>query len=519
MKGPAAVWMDWTGEQETPCFLLRPKDRHDLVKMLREEPNLRDLRLRARGSGHSSSTVGAPRRDGFLVDFRDFALDAAGDWWHENLKTRQPGPIATGATTVRVAASTTIKDLNERLLKQSQAFLNLGSYDEQTIAGAVATATHGSGMISGPLCDFVVSLELVTVVQVAGQPVVKSFRIEPANGFTNRKRFEEAFALHGMELVQEDEVFYSAVVGLGCFGIVTALTLQVVPAFALEETRELMSWSELSPDVLTNSAADYYDFLVTSLPRPCEHQCLATWRTSSPPRTKDLTERDDARIEELEKLNRTRPEITDFLAGLGSAHPRIANKKAWKHGFKLEVERYPVPQRYVSSAAFRTSIGDFVYATSAEVAVPREEVVDAVDQIIEHAAAMDRQRLHHLSPYGVRFVRRSAHYLAPEYDRDTCTIEAPIIQGAHRRFGSRTTSEASINFMLERFQERFESRKYISRFHWGQRNFADYAYAVRAYPKFEKVWLQRMRDHNPFGIFDNAFTDSLGISFGMTPRG
>lgn len=517
------VWTDWMEGQDTSCFLCTPKDRHELVASMKSAPDLRTLRLRARGSGHSSSDVGAPRAGGFVVDFRRFSLDhaqVAEAWWKQPWQGAAPGALRPDATLVRVAGSMTVASLNQSLRNENpgRALLNLGSYDAQTIAGVISTATHGSGMATGPLSDFVVSIELVSVVKdAAGNPSVKSFRIEPDGGVTDRAKFDAKKDLHGMELVQNDDTFHSAVVGLGCFGIITAVTLQVVPAFSLLEHRKLLSWRDYSEVAFTESNGAYVDFLMTALPREGEHQCLVTSREIVPPSAADASRRGDTRVAALESRwpqHPSRGAMTRYLSTKGSNHPLLANELAYQNGFDDEVKARPPGHelRATSSVVFRTSIGDYVYATSIEVCVPRERVKQAVNQCVLHSAAMHAQGLHHLSPYGVRYVKSSKHYLAPEHERDTCTIEAPILLGARKKNKDESTSPAAVEHMLESFYARFEAWPFPARFHWGQRNFIDYQDAKRTYPKFEGSWLPKMRQYNPFGTFDNAFTDRLGIS-------
>ena len=47
---------------------------------------------------------------------------------------------------VQVEAGITIRHLNNELDKLDLSVINLGGIDHQTIAGAIATATHGSGI-------------------------------------------------------------------------------------------------------------------------------------------------------------------------------------------------------------------------------------------------------------------------------------------------------------------------------------------------------------------------------------
>src|SRR5205823_6161536 len=77
----------------------------------------------------------------------------------------------------RVEGGMLIAGLNQVLNDAQLAMLNLGGYTGQTIAGAIVTGTHGSGMDLGPLADFVMSLQLVTT---GG----KLYQIEPINGIT-----------------------------------------------------------------------------------------------------------------------------------------------------------------------------------------------------------------------------------------------------------------------------------------------------------------------------------------------
>ena len=87
---------------------------------------------------------------------------------------------------------------------------NLGDIAYQTVAGAISTATHGTGLRFGNLPSQVRALSLV-----------------PADGSTLRCSAEE-----------EPEVFAAARVSIGALGIVSTVTLQCVPAFKLHAVEE-----------------------------------------------------------------------------------------------------------------------------------------------------------------------------------------------------------------------------------------------------------------------------------------
>ncbi|WP_420154213.1 FAD-binding protein [Siphonobacter sp.] len=111
------------------------------------------------------------------------------------------------ARTVTVEAGIRYGELAEYLHKEGYALHNLASLPHISVAGACATATHGSGVKNGNLSTEIVALELLTA---AGETVQLSAE-------------------------KDKETFYGAVVGLGALGVVTKLTLQVQPTFLIRQ--------------------------------------------------------------------------------------------------------------------------------------------------------------------------------------------------------------------------------------------------------------------------------------------
>jgi alditol oxidase len=109
--------------------------------------------------------------------------------------------------TVTVAAGIKYGQLCRHLHREGYALHNLASLPHVSVAGACATATHGSGEGNGNLATAVAAMELVTA---GGEVVVLS-----------RDR-------HG-------DQFQGAVVGLGGLGVVTKLTLDIVPTFTMQQ--------------------------------------------------------------------------------------------------------------------------------------------------------------------------------------------------------------------------------------------------------------------------------------------
>ncbi|KAL2037785.1 hypothetical protein N7G274_009510 [Stereocaulon virgatum] len=128
----------------------------------------------------------------------------------------------------------TIKQLNEELDQQHLALVDMGAYDEQTLAGAISTGTHGTGISLGPIASSVRSLMLMSDTGTI-------YRIEPSNGITDTAKF--ANAMPSMVLKQDDDDwFQSNVVAMGCIGLIHSYTLELMPAYLLSEARVLDTW-------------------------------------------------------------------------------------------------------------------------------------------------------------------------------------------------------------------------------------------------------------------------------------
>lgn len=111
----------------------------------------------------------------------------------------------TGAPRVKVSADLRYSQFVEDLDKEGFALPNLASLPHISVAGAIATATHGSGSGNGSLSTSVAGLEIVT-----------------ADGSS-------------VTLNRGDDDFDGAVVNLGALGVVTSVTLDLVPAFEIRQ--------------------------------------------------------------------------------------------------------------------------------------------------------------------------------------------------------------------------------------------------------------------------------------------
>jgi xylitol oxidase len=124
--------------------------------------------------------------------------------------------VHPGRRAVTVHAGLRYGELAGALQQEGLALHNLASLPHISVAGAVATATHGSGVTNGNLATSVAALELVT----SSGEVVRAAR--------------------------GDADFDGMVVGLGALGAVTRITLDVEPAFQVQQrVFEGLTWDTL----------------------------------------------------------------------------------------------------------------------------------------------------------------------------------------------------------------------------------------------------------------------------------
>ncbi len=124
-----------------------------------------------------------------------------------SLKAIKEMELDTKSRTVTVGAGVAYGQLAPYLQSHGYALHNLASLPHISIAGARATATHGSGLKNGNLATAVSALEIVTA---DGEVVTLSRE-------------------------KDGEQFHGAVVDLGGIGVVTKLTLDVQPTFDIRQ--------------------------------------------------------------------------------------------------------------------------------------------------------------------------------------------------------------------------------------------------------------------------------------------
>jgi L-gulonolactone oxidase len=206
--GRRTRWRNWAGNQRADTEVVQPGSPDEVAAVLTAAAAA-GRQVRPIGSGHSFTGIGRPE---------DIQLACAG--------LAGVGEVSADGL-INVGAGVPLHRLNAELVRRGWSLTNLGDIDRQTVAGALSTGTHGTGAQFGGLATQVRGLQLVT----------------PSG------------ALLDCDATRHPEVFSAARVGLGALGVVTAVTLQAVPAFALRAVE--------GPGTLTE-ALEGFDELMTS---------------------------------------------------------------------------------------------------------------------------------------------------------------------------------------------------------------------------------------------------------------
>ena len=137
-------WTNWAGNQScAPTAIRRPTSEGELVSLVKEAAAA-GTRVKCVGAGHSFTPIACT--DGVLVDLSGYDRVLGHD---------------AEARTVTVQAGISLSQLCDELDHRGLALENMGDIAYQSIAGATATATHGTGWHFGNISSRIVGLRLI----------------------------------------------------------------------------------------------------------------------------------------------------------------------------------------------------------------------------------------------------------------------------------------------------------------------------------------------------------------------
>ncbi|MGI9603965.1 MAG: D-arabinono-1,4-lactone oxidase, partial [Acidimicrobiales bacterium] len=226
MSPTTKPWRNWAGNQVClPAARAQPRSTDEVAAIV-AAAHAAGRRVKVFGAGHSFTAAACT--DGVLMSLDH--LDAI-----ESVDRPQQR--------VTVQAGIRLHALNDRLAELGLAMPNLGDIAYQSIAGAIATATHGTGAELGNLATTVVGMELVTGT---GEVIWCDQHIRR-------------------------DLWTAARVGVGALGIVTKVSLQCVPAFNLHAVETKEPLDDLLGSFAEDAAAnDHFEFFWMPGARNCQ---------------------------------------------------------------------------------------------------------------------------------------------------------------------------------------------------------------------------------------------------------
>jgi len=430
--GSEREFRNWAGNQV--CLPMRQHQPNSSasVSAIVARAQLDGHTVKAVGSGHSFTAAACTT--GHLV-----ALD--------RMKRVESVDLERGRVTVQ--AGITLAELNEELAAVGLAMPNLGDIAYQTVAGAIGTATHGTGLQLGNLATTVVGMELVD-----------------GNG--------------DIVWCDEDtnpELLAVARVGIGALGIVTKVTLQCVPAFNLHVAESVEVLDDLLDGFAEHAEAnDHFEFFW--VPGTRRAMVKRNNRTDAPAQPESKADyfvnkivSENLAFGALCRIGRRWPTAVPKVAKLLStaagerelvdrsdrvfASPRLVKFCEMEYGIPIEA----LPEAFRRVRAFAATLGE-------PILFPIECRVSAADDI----------------PLSTGFGRTNAWIAVHRYQGVDYTN---YFQGV----------EAIMN-------------DYDGRPHWGKLHFQDAASLAPRYPEWDR-FIDTRAKLDPTGVFANAYTDRV----------
>ncbi|KOG39676.1 D-arabinono-1,4-lactone oxidase [Streptomyces decoyicus] len=428
-RGPTAgPWRNWAGNVTArPARSVAPASTEELAAAVRAAAE-DGLTVKAAGSGHSFTPAAAT--DGLLV--RPDRLTGI-------------RRIDREAGTVTVAAGTPLKRLNETLAAHGLSLANMGDIMEQTVAGAAATGTHGTGRDSASIAAQITALELVT-----------------ADG-----------SVLTCSAAENPDVFAAARLGLGALGVVSELTFAVEPEFLLTAREEPMAFDEVTARfdelVAENEHFEFYWFPHTG---SCNTKRNNRSQGPAAPPGKVSGWVED------ELLSNG---VFQLVCTIGRAVPAAIPGIAKISSRALSARTYTDIPYKVFTSPRRVRFVEMEYA------LPRAAAVAALGEL---KALVERSDFKVSFPVEVRTAPADDITLSTASGRDTVYLAVHMYRG--------TPYEAYFA-AAERIMTAHDGRP-----HWGKLHTRDAAYLADAYPRFGEFTAVRER-LDPERRFANAY--------------
>ena len=418
-------WANWAETVAADVEVVAPASIDDVVRIVTDAAAT-GRRVKPIGAGHSFSAIGAT--DGIALR-------------PERLRGVLRADRESGRATV--LAGTRLRELNEALWPLGLALPNLGDIDTQTVAGAISTGTHGTGLRLGGLATQVQAVQLVRA--------------------------------DGTLFDVGDDLLPAARIGLGALGVIVTITLQCVPAFALAASEAPARLDAVLAELDLNvEGNDHFEF---------------SW---FPHTRRVLTKRNNRVLPgtDLHPLGRWRRTVDDeFLSDtVFDAVNRLTTRRpALIPRANAIAARALTPRDYIDRSYRVFASPRPVVFREMEYAVPRAAVPDVLGEI-ESWLAHSGERIGF--PVQVRFAAADDNWLSTAYRRESGYV---AVRQYHRR------DHRAYFRAVEAIARLVDGRP-----HWGTLHDRDAASLRGTYPRLDDF--AALRDRlDPQRVFGNDY--------------
>jgi L-gulono-1,4-lactone dehydrogenase len=430
------VVRNWARNQACiPAEVLRPSTTAEVADIVRRA-HAAGHRVKTIGAGHSFTS--AAMTNGVLL-----SLEHMGRVLH----------VDRDRARVTVQAGITLRDLGDQLAAVGLAMPNLGDINVQSVAGAINTATHGTGIEWGNLATTVVGMEIV-------------------DGCGDVVRCDDT---------TRPDLLRVARVGVGALGIVTEVTIECVPEFNLHAHETIEVLDDLLDDVVDGvpafaTSADHAEFFW--MPGARRVQVKRNRRTDEPARppsrvayVRDKYVAENAAFGLVCRVGRRFPSVA----------PRVAKLVA---GVASERELIDRSDKVFASPRL-------VRFVEMEYGIPVEALPDAVRRVRELTTTLSYPTLF---PIEVRVSAADDIPLSTGYGRTNGWIAVHQYRGAPYEHYFQGV-EAIMN-------------DYDGRPHWGKLHYQSATTLRGRYPEWDRFAEIRAR-LDPHGTFRNEYLDRV----------
>lgn len=423
-------WKNWAHtSMSRPVKTLYPRSMEEVCIIVMEAVK-QNKKLRVVGAGHSFTN-----------------LVMTNDWLISLDELSGIEQLDEGEETVTVLAGTRLFQIGKELGEKGYSQENLGDINIQSIAGAISTSTHGTGIAFGSIATQVMELTLVTA---NGELMIVSEKSNPA-------------------------YFKASLVSLGTLGIIVKVKLKIIKCPVYEYKREKVDFSYLKEHleslISSNQHFEFYLFPFSDIV-----QIKTMNSTNNKPQ--------NVKSHHFKNLI-----LENYLFYAISETCRLFPKTS---SFFSKLSAKAVGTASISAPSFQLfATPRLVRFREIEYCIPKEYAIQVLSDIRKR---IEEKRYNVHFPIECRTVKADDIWLSPSYKRDSLYIAFHMYNGMPYEEYFRD---------MEQIVDKYEGRP-----HWGKMHTRNYKDLVKLYPKFTD-FLAIRKELDPNNLFLNDYLKEL----------